>query len=85
MKASKKAHVGGIYKITSSILNAINPVHWVRKIMISSSVNIGGNIIANMIIDIVGQETAKVYSKNIFKDDNIDEAIELIEKELREE
>ena len=38
-----------------------------------------------MIIDIVGQETAKVYSKNIFKDDNIDEAIELIEKELREE
>ena len=85
VKASKKAHVGGIYKITSSIFNAINPVHWVRKIMISSSVNIGGNIIAYMIIDIVGQETAKVYSKNIFKDDNIDEAIELIDKELREE
>lgn len=85
VKASKKAHVGGIYKVTSSILNTINPVHWVQKLMISSSVNIGGNIIANMIIDIVGQETAKVYSKNIFKDNNIDETIELIEKELREE
>ena len=52
--------------------------------MISGSINIGTNKIANIIIDIVGSETAKVYSKNLFNDNSIEEELKIlnsIEKE----
>lgn len=86
IKASKKLNSSGLYKVASSTLNIVNPVYWVRKIVVSSSVNYGSNKIANIIIDIVGEETAKVYSKHLFiKENNISEEISDIENEISEE
>lgn len=83
IKASKKAQVGKIAKVTSAMLNMVNPVYWVKKFMISSAISLGTNKVSNIIIDIVGQETAKVYSKHLFKDfDDVEKEIELLEKEL---
>lgn len=84
VKAAEKTHIGSIAKMASNVLNAVNPVHWIKKTMISGSINIGTNKIANIIIDIVGNETAKVYSKNLFNDNSIEEELKIlnsIEKE----
>lgn len=78
VKAAEKTHIGSIAKMTSNVLNAVNPVHWIKKTMISGSINIGTNKIANIIIDIVGNETAKVYSKNLFNDSSVDEEIKIL-------
>lgn len=78
VKAAEKTHIGSIAKMASNVLNAVNPVHWIKKTMISGSINIGTNKIANIIIDIVGNETAKVYSKNLFNDNSIDEEIKIL-------
>lgn len=86
IKASKKLNSSGLYKAASATLNIVNPVYWARKIVVSSSVNFGSNKIANIIIDIVGEETAKVYSKHLFvKENNISEDIADIENEFSEE
>lgn len=71
IKAANKYQVSKGVKITMNILNVFNPAYWVKKIMIDGTVNIGIKKIALTIIDVVGEETANVYSKNIFvkKDD----------------
>lgn len=86
VKASKKANVGGIAKLASTALNFVNPAYWVKKAVIGTTLNIGSNKVANIIIDIVGQETAKVYSKNLFNtNDKLDQEIAQLENELSEE
>lgn len=86
IKASKKLNLRGLYKVASSTINIVNPVFWAKKLMVSTSINVGGNKIANIIIDIVGEETAKVYSKHLFlQNDNVNEEIYNLEKELNEE
>lgn len=86
VKASKKMKLGGFFRLAGAALNVVNPVYWIKKFMFSTSLNIGTNKIGDIIIDIVGQETAKVYSKHLFTvNDNIDEVIKDIEQELTEE
>ena len=90
VKAAKKMHVPGIYKTTMSILNVFNPAYWVKKLMINTTMQIGTNKIATTIIDIVGEETAKVYSKSVFKiekqiDSNVEKTILELEENLDKE
>ncbi len=87
VKGAKKAHVAGIGKTALNIINLINPVHWMKKIMIGMSLNIGISKIASIIFEIVGQETAKVYSKNVFieDDEKIEKEITTLEQQLVEE
>lgn len=86
IKASKKLNSSGLYKAASTTLNIVNPVYWARKFVVSTSVNYGSSKIANIIIDIVGEETAKVYSKHLFiKENNINEEITELENEFNEE
>lgn len=70
VKTAEKMHINKISKTIGNVLNVVNPVHWVKKaakeIMIESILN---NIV-NIVIDIVGSEVAKVYSKSIFNDDS---------------
>jgi hypothetical protein len=82
VKAVKKAKVPAIYKATMTVLNVFNPYYWVKKLMINTTLSIGTNKIASTIIDIVGEETIKVYSKSVF---NKEKAIESdVEKTIME-
>lgn len=86
VKASKKVKAGAISKVATAALNIVNPVYWIKKLMISSTLNIGTNRIADILLDIVGEETAKVYSKHLFtSNDEIDRDIALLQEELNEE
>lgn len=85
MKAAKKMKVPGIFKTTMSVLNVFNPAYWVKKLMINTTVQMGTNKIATTIIDIVGEETAKVYSKSVFNvEKQIDSTVESTILELEQ-
>lgn len=87
MKTAKKMKVPTIFKATMSVLNVFNPSYWVKKLMIDTTLQIGTNKIATTIIDIVGEETVKIYSKNVFNvekkiDSSVDNTILEIEQSL---
>lgn len=54
------------WKVTKTVLNIFNPVYWVRKLMISTTLVAVTNKICGIIIDVVGEETNNVYSKSVF-------------------
>ena len=79
VKATSKP-AKGIWKI----VNVINPVYWGKKAVTHFSINVLMNKIVLVIIDIVGNETSRVYSKSVFVKDD-DEYIEKVLDELEEE
>ena len=88
MKAAKKAKVPTIAKGITTALNLFNPVYWVKKVMINAPYQMLLNKIAYVIIEVVGEETSKVYSKRAFvveDETNIDDEInQLIGDEANE-
>ena len=79
IKSAKKMHIGGVASIIKNAINFLNPVYYAKKAGINLTVNIGTDKIAKIIFEIVGEETAKIYSKNIFvmgsNDSNSDDVI----------
>jgi hypothetical protein len=88
MKAAKKAKLGKVLKYGSMALNAVNPVYWFRKLVLSTSIDAMTRKLCIVVIGVVGEETAKVYSKKLFDhemedlglvDENMDELLALEE------
>ena len=67
VKTANKYKVPKGVKFILTALNTLNPAYWVRKIMIDGAFNIVVKKIALTIIDVVGEETYNVYSKNMFR------------------
>ncbi|AIO17967.1 hypothetical protein KQ51_00063 [Candidatus Izimaplasma bacterium HR1] len=68
-KAAKKYRFGKVLKYGGMALNAINPVYWFRKLVLSTSMDIIIRKLCVTIVAVVGEETAKVYSKKLFDQD----------------
>lgn len=90
MKTANKFKFPKIISSVTAVLNVFNPVYWVRKLMINTTLVAVTNKIALTIIDVVGEETNKVYSKNVFnieKEANaeIETAINEIENMIKED
>lgn len=66
VKSAKKLKIGGIGAVLKSAMNFINPTFWIKKSIGNISMNIGTDRIVSIIFEIVGEETAKIYSKNAF-------------------
>ena len=88
---TKKVTDNKVVKATSKqakgfwkVVNIINPVYWGKKAVTHFSINILMNKIVLVIIDIVGNETSRVYSKGIFVKDD-DEYIEEVLSGVMEE
>lgn len=77
VKAAKRTEA---HKVIGPVLNTINPFYWFRKVVFNVVVTKITNKMALDIIDIVGEETVKVYTKTVFnvEDDNTQLAIEKI-------
>ena len=78
VKAANKVHLPKGLKIAFTVLNSLNPVYWVKKVMIDGTFNVIVNKIALTIIEVVGEETSNVYSKNAFRKNNDEEIIKEI-------
>ncbi len=79
VKSAKKLKIGGISSVIKSAINFINPVFWIKKSLMNVTIDVGTNRIVNIIFEIVGEETAKVYSKNAFI---INEEVVKLEKDI---
>lgn len=90
MKAANKMHVPKLASGVFAVLNVFNPVYWVKKLMINTTLVVATNKIALVVIDVVGEETNKVYSKSVFSkekaiDTDIQKSIEEIENLVESE
>lgn len=84
VKAATKAQLPAIWKSTLAAINIINPVYWIKKIMIDAPFVAASNKIALTIIEIIGNETGKVYSKSLFTSDDkeLNKTVEELEEML---
>jgi len=57
------------WKAAIAVINIFNPVYWVRKLMFSTTLVVVANKIGVTIIEVVGEETNKVYSKSVFNEE----------------
>ncbi len=91
---SKVYEVGMYVKKATSvgkkILNAINPIWWVRKGIIDNTLSVVLNKLYLILIEVVGEESYKIYSKKftdddiIFDDSSIDELIDEIASDFND-
>jgi hypothetical protein len=65
-KAVKKYKLGKVVKYGGMVINAVNPVYWVRKLVINTSIDAMTRKVSAVVVGIVGEETTKVYSKKLF-------------------
>ncbi|MDY4052014.1 MAG: hypothetical protein SOY80_01475 [Bacilli bacterium] len=72
-----------IKKFFMAAINYANPVYWFKKLVMGTTINIATKKICLVVIDIVGDETNKTYSKSIFNKEN-DLYLEEINNELKE-
>lgn len=82
VKAAKKLNVAGIGRAIKGALNIVNPTYWVKKGSAKITLEVGFNKIANIIFEIIGEETAKIYSKKAFEIYDLDSQEAEIENEI---
>lgn len=82
VKEAKKFRLKDVSNVFMSIKNVINIAGWIKKGTTKLSFSIALNKLAKTCIEIIGSETAKVYSKNVFivDEERINEAIDETEK-----
>lgn len=72
-----------------SIINVINPAMWIKRGIVTPSINFIIKKICLLVISTVGQETYHIYSKQAFldpvMDQEVEELIKIIERDYHEE
>ena len=87
MKVTKKYKLKQALNKVLGFLNILNPIYWIRRLAVNSSLDLAVNKLCLTVIGIVGEETYKIYSKNVFNeertiDTNVDGLVDSIEQEL---
>lgn len=70
LKTVKRYRLKKIGSFLLSAINIINPYFWVKKLVINPSINIIINKICLLCYAIAGEETYKVYSKQVFVEED---------------
>ncbi len=70
MQITRKMKLQQIYSATRTVLNYANPIYWFRKLAIKPTTVVVTKEICKYIIAIFGEETNKIYSKAIFKEED---------------
>ena len=81
VKSAKKMHIGGIASIIKSALNIVNPGYYAKKGTVKMTIKFGLDRIIGIIFEIIGEEVAKIYSKNVF---SIEDKTEKMIKDINE-
>lgn len=80
--AVAKAKVLELFKTVSGILNVVNPIYWAKKIVLGNTIKYATRKICKLMIVITAEETYKIYSKSVFKDEVIIVGAEDFQNEL---
>lgn len=86
MKMTKKYKIMKMVDTVKGALNILNPVYWFRKTVMNSTLDFAVHKLCLAVIEIVGEETYKIYSKRVFDEEkNLDLNVNGIVDELDEE
>lgn len=82
VKTAKK--YSGVTKAAGAILNAVNPVYWIRRFSKEIALKVISIQIGVSLIKITGEETYKIYSKKVFNQEKtIDMNVDAIYDDLK--
>lgn len=89
MKITRKYKIMNVFKTIVGALNILNPVYWVRRAVINTSLDFAFKKLCLAVIGIVGEETYKIYSKRVFDEEkiidvNVDEIIKSIDDDFKD-
>ena len=89
MKITKKYKIMSVFKTIVGALNVINPVYWIRRAVINTSLDFAFKKLCLAVIGIVGEETYKIYSKRVFDEEkvidaNVEEIIKSIDEDFKD-
>ena len=89
VKTTKKYKINEALNAAKKVINIVNPVWWVRKFVANKALNIVIKKLCIVMISVVGEETAKIYSKSIYEtgldvDSGVVELVDDIEKTIEE-
>ena len=79
VKVATSSKTKKVFNSIMGVLNYANPVYWIKKVIINTSINFTLNRVFLLVLDIVSDETNKAYSKSIFNEERV-----LNEKEINE-
>lgn len=91
VKAATKLNSSKFKQVFMGIINYANPVYWIKKLVVGTTINIAVRKICIVIIDIVSDETNKTYSKAVFNkeqqiyQEEINKELEQIEEDMQNE
>lgn len=91
VKAATKLNSSKFKQIIMGIVNYANPIYWIKKLVVGTTINIAVRKMCIVIIDIVSDETNKTYSKVIFNkeqqiyQEEINRELQQIEEDMKNE
>lgn len=91
VKAATKLNSSKFKQVFMGIINYANPVYWIKKLVVGTTINIAVRKMCIVIIDIVSDETNKTYSKAIFNkeqqiyQEEINKELQQIEEDMKNE
>ena len=86
VKEVYKVKANPFLKVVTGVINYANPVYWIKKVLFGGTLNVALNKMSLIVIDIVGAETIRVYSKRLFSEETLllDDVIKEEIKEMEE-
>lgn len=86
MKVTKKYKIKQVLGKIFGFLNLLNPVYWVRRLAVNTTLDIAVNKLCLVVIGIVGEEVYKIYSKRVFDEErNIDTKVDELVKSMEDD
>ena len=87
MKLTKKYKIKQVFGKIFGFLNILNPVYWIRRLSLNTTLDFAVSKLCLTIIGIVGEETYKIYSKRVFDeertiDTEVDKLVNSLETDL---
>ena len=89
VKATKKYKIMNAFNAAKNVLNVINPVYWIRKVVMNKAINVILKKLCVVMISVAGEETYKIYSKSIYNteeeiDSGVTELVNDLENTVKE-
>lgn len=84
VKATKKYKIMNAFNAAKNVLNVINPVYWIRKVVMNKAINVILKKLCVVMISVAGEETYKIYSKSIYNtEEEIDSGVTELVNDLK--
>ncbi len=75
-KIAKRANDSTLVKTAKGAIGLISPAYFIRRTVVNSTINLSIDTLCLVFLNIVGEEVYKLYSKQLFANNGIEELLE---------